>query len=378
VTARLVQDATRRDRSPQTSTNETRWTCAFVNNMPDGAFDATERQYLELLDAGSGFEVIDVRRYAMDVVARGERTAARIAEEYSPVFDVYLDPPDVLIVTASKPIETKMRDELYWADLAELLSWGSENVASMLVSCLSAHAAMTIFDGIERVRLASKCTGVFAQQVDRTHPLTFEFEPEILLPHTRNNTVTLDALVHSGYRIAIHSDEIGWSVATKEIGGCNVVFVQSHPEYEPSSCCASIIATLAATFCTSATICPSCRFTVWRPRTGRNWRNCTNRSSGADEIQRSSTSTRSMTSASALRGPGAPWPSAFTRTGWLALRGGGMSSMRDETITIQVESDRPVALAIYQSVAYDFIDAKHDQLPTGCSVVRKRAFGEKS
>jgi hypothetical protein len=52
--------------------------------------------------------------------------------------------------------------------------------------------------------------------------------------------------------------------------------------------------------------------------------------------------------------------------------------MRDETITIQVDSDRPVALAIYQSVAYDFIDAKHDQLPTGCSVVRKRAFGEKS
>lgn len=235
MTVRLVQDVTRRRRSPQASTNQTRWTCAFVNNMPNGAFDATERQYLELLNAGSGSEVIEVRRYAMAVVARGERTAARIAEEYSPVFDVYLDPPDLLIVTASKPIETKMRDELYWADLAELLSWGSANVASMWLSCLTAHAAMTIFDGIERVRLPSKCTGVFAQQVDRTHPLALGLEREILLPHTRNNTVPLDALVHSGYRIAIQSDEVGWSVATKEIDGCSVVFVQGHPEYDPSS-----------------------------------------------------------------------------------------------------------------------------------------------
>ncbi len=235
MAVRLVHDATRRNRSPERSANQTRWTCAFVNNMPDGAFEATERQYLELLDAGSGSEVIEVRRYAMAVVARGEPTTARIAAEYSPVSDVYLDPPDLLIVTASKPIETKMRDELYWADLAELLSWGSENVASMLLSCLSAHAGMTIFDGIERVRLPSKCTGVFSQQVDRTHPLALGLEPEILLPHTRNNTVPQDALVHSGYRLPIQSATVGWSVATKEIAGCNVVFVQGHPEYEPSS-----------------------------------------------------------------------------------------------------------------------------------------------
>jgi|GEM_PF-6678251 len=46
--------------------------------------------------------------------------------------------------------------------------------------------------------------------------------------------------------------------------------------------------------------------------------------------------------------------------------------MREETIAIhggcQVDSTRPVAVPIYQTVAYDFIDA----------VVRKRAFGEKS
>ena len=30
------------------------WRCALVNNMPDAAFGATERQFVGLLDAGSG------------------------------------------------------------------------------------------------------------------------------------------------------------------------------------------------------------------------------------------------------------------------------------------------------------------------------------
>jgi homoserine O-succinyltransferase len=31
------------------------------------------------------------------------------------------------------------------------------------------------------------------------------------------------------------SREVGWSMVSKEIGRCNVVLVQGHPEYEPSS-----------------------------------------------------------------------------------------------------------------------------------------------
>lgn len=50
-----------------------RWTCALVNNMPDGAFDATERQYLDLLGAGSGDDVLEVRRYTVEGVPEGRR-----------------------------------------------------------------------------------------------------------------------------------------------------------------------------------------------------------------------------------------------------------------------------------------------------------------
>jgi homoserine O-succinyltransferase len=210
-------------------------TVGFVNNMPDGAFDATERQFLHLLDAGSGTEVIDVHRYTMAGVPRGEVVGARIAEQYEPVAAVRNEPPDLLIVTGSNPVEARMEDEPYWSDMVELLTWGSQHVPSMLLSCLSAHAALTVFNGIERGRLASKCTGVFMQEVDVTHPLAAGLEPEIVLPHSRTSAVPQDALRQAGYHIAIESDAVGWGVATRDIAASKVVLVQGHPEYDPSS-----------------------------------------------------------------------------------------------------------------------------------------------
>ena len=41
------------------------WTCALVNNMPDAAFGATERQFVGLLDAASGCETVVLTRYTM-------------------------------------------------------------------------------------------------------------------------------------------------------------------------------------------------------------------------------------------------------------------------------------------------------------------------
>jgi homoserine O-succinyltransferase len=210
-------------------------TCGFVNNMPDGAFDATERQFLHLLDAGSGSEVIDVRRYTMAGVPRGEVVAARIAEQYAPVAAIRQEPPDLLIVTGSNPIEARIEDEPYWADMVDLLTWGSQHVPSMLLSCLSAHAALTVFDGIERGRLNSKCTGVFTQQVDVAHPLAAGLDPETVLPHSRTSVVPQDALRRAGYHIAMQSEAVGWSVATRDIAASKVVLVQGHPEYDPSS-----------------------------------------------------------------------------------------------------------------------------------------------
>jgi homoserine O-succinyltransferase/O-acetyltransferase len=234
MTVRLAT-APAHDDSPESSGSPAPLTCALVNNMPDGAFDATERQYVSLLEEGSGSDVLKVRRYTMSGVPRGEQTSARIAKEYLPLTNIYLDPPDFLIVTGSNPIETHIEDELYWDDLFELLTWSRSHVGSTLLSCLSAHAALTIYDDIARVRLPTKCTGVFSQSVDATHPLTAGLEGEIELPHSRWNSAPREALELAGYDVVIQSEATGWSVATRQEGEHELVLVQGHPEYDPSS-----------------------------------------------------------------------------------------------------------------------------------------------
>ena len=233
---RLARAASAGSGSPTDGGNRpASWRCALVNNMPDGAFEATERQFVDLLDAGSGCETIEVSRHTMAGVPRGDRAAARIAEEYATIEEIVRNPPDLLIVTGSNPLEPRIEDEPYWADLAALLSWGRDNVPSMLLSCLSAHAALAVFDGIERTRLTAKCTGVFPQLADPTHPLATDLESPIVLPHSRLNTVAESAVRAAGYRVALGSEAVGWSVITKEFGGAEVVLVQGHPEYDPSS-----------------------------------------------------------------------------------------------------------------------------------------------
>jgi len=212
-----------------------RWTCALVNNMPDSAFVATEEQYLGLLDAASGEQTIAVRRCTMDGVPRGEPAAARIAAQYEPLGRLRQQPPDVLIVTGSNPLAARIEDEPYWHELVELLTWGRGQIPTMLLSCLSAHAALVLFAGLKRHTLPEKCTGVFSQVTEPAHPLVSGLDLPIVLPHSRLNTVEVGDVTGAGYQLALHSDLVGWSVATKVVDHSQVVLVQGHPEYEPSS-----------------------------------------------------------------------------------------------------------------------------------------------
>lgn len=209
--------------------------CAFVNNMPDSAFDATERQFVDLLDVASRDRCVEVFRYAMDTVPRGEVTAERIAQDYAPFRDLYARAPDILIVTGSNPIEVEIRDEPYWSDLVELLMWSRDEVKSTLLSCLSAHATLEVFDDVRRVRLGAKCTGVFPQSVDGGHRLAKGFDTETVLPHSRWNAVPTELVERAGYEVVVGSPETGWGVAVKEREERSLLLVQGHPEYDPSS-----------------------------------------------------------------------------------------------------------------------------------------------
>jgi len=203
--------------------------------MPDAAFVSTESHFVGLLEAASGPDVIEVRRHTMDGVVRGADAAARIRAHYTPLADLFADPPDVLIVTGSNPIQAHIEDEPYWIDMVDLITFAAGRIPLVLLSCLSAHAALVALDGLKRDALIDKCTGVFAQEADPLHYLCDRLVPPLVLPHSRRHGVPSAEVRDAGYRIALGSRTEGWSVATKRIGATELVLVQGHPEYGPDS-----------------------------------------------------------------------------------------------------------------------------------------------
>src|SRR6202041_3080086 len=61
------------------------------------------------------------------------------------------------------------------------------------------------------------------------------FVEPLLLPHSRWNAVPDDVVRAAGYEVALASEATGWSVVTKRVDRSEVVLVQGHPEYDPSS-----------------------------------------------------------------------------------------------------------------------------------------------
>jgi len=122
---------------------------AFVNNMPDSAFDETERQFLGLLE-GATREIGDITvrfsRYSLPVSSEVRRRAAG-RSDYWPIDHICVGQPDGLIVTGTEPLTDDLRTESYWDALAELIGWAEGSTASTLLSCLAAHAAALLSTG---------------------------------------------------------------------------------------------------------------------------------------------------------------------------------------------------------------------------------------
>ena len=208
-------------------------TVALVNNMPDSAFLDTENQFraaaLSSGGAGIAFEL-----YAIEEIPRSEEIAAVIEQRYRGLDQLWTRPPDALIVTGTEPTQPQLRSEPYWPYLARLLEWAGDHVTTTLLSCLSSHASLLLFDGIERVPRPVKCSGVFEGSVeDPTDPLAAGLPRAVPIPHSRLNGVPEAALRDTGYRVVIGtgSSGAGWSVAAREQAGGLFVLCQGHPEY---------------------------------------------------------------------------------------------------------------------------------------------------
>lgn len=209
-------------------------TIGLINNMPDGALEATERQFLSLLDAASGAMQVRLHLFSFSGVSRSGEAATRVRTFYSGVDKLWNKRLDGLIVTGREPMAARLTEETYWKEFTQAIKWARENTHSSIWSCLAAHAAVLYSDGIPRVRKRTKQCGIFDCAVVAGHSITSGIGLRLKLPHSRWNGLSEWELRRHGFSVLTRSQEVGVDAFARKDNSLFVYF-QGHPEYEPNS-----------------------------------------------------------------------------------------------------------------------------------------------
>ena len=226
----LAVDKGRRDLADKFSTPNC-VTIGLVNNMPDAALEATERQFVSLIEAAAANAVVNLKLFSIPSVPRGVQARLKLAEEYRDISKLADAALDGLIVTGTEPRALSLKDEPYWSALTAVIDWARDNTASTVWSCLAAHAAVLHIDGVERRALAAKRFGVFDCAPAAAHPMTMGGAPRLCIPHSRYNDLPERALTSCGYKILNRSAAAGVDSFVK-LDRSLFLYFQGHPEYE--------------------------------------------------------------------------------------------------------------------------------------------------
>ena len=206
----------------------------LINNMPDGALKATERQFQTLLDAAAYGVSVHLSLYALPDVPRSDSGRRHISRFYSSIENLWGSRLDGLIVTGADPQTANLADEPYWGSLTKVIEWAEHNTRSTVWSCLAAHAVVLHNDGIGRRRLPDKRFGVFECARVSDHQLTAGVPPLFQMPHSRWNDIPGNQLADCGYRVLSRDKDGGVDAFVKQ-GKSLSVFFQGHPEYDVNS-----------------------------------------------------------------------------------------------------------------------------------------------
>jgi len=206
----------------------------IVNNMPDSALLATERQFTALVQNAAAGRPVRIRYFSLPSVPRSTEALDRMRGTYRGLAELEAASIDALIITGTEPKAPKLSDEPYWDEFKSLVDWAADNTKSTVFSCLAAHGAVLHMDGIERRRLAHKCSGVYEAEVLTRHPLLEGFTAPLQVCHSRWNTLDANELARAGYSVLTQS-VAGVDTFAKKIGHSDFIFYHGHPEYDDAS-----------------------------------------------------------------------------------------------------------------------------------------------
>ncbi|MBV8927371.1 MAG: homoserine O-succinyltransferase [Bradyrhizobium sp.] len=206
-------------------------TVALINNMPDSALKATERQFMRLVQSAAGKTRIRFHCLALPTVVRSKPARDYIEKEYVDIAELGRLHIDGLIVTGAEPLATTLPQEPYWREFIDLVEWARTNTRSTIWSCLAAHAAVLHLDGIKRRQLPQKCSGVYDCARTGDDWLTNDLPPSFKVSHSRLNEVRESDLIAHGYQLLTHSEQAGVDSFSRNEAS-RFIFFQGHPEYD--------------------------------------------------------------------------------------------------------------------------------------------------
>jgi homoserine O-succinyltransferase/O-acetyltransferase len=209
-------------------------TIGFINNMPDPAFEATERQFSDLIRTAASDVVVRLLLFTIPEVPRSDFMRQELGDRYRDICELWDTHLDGLIVSGTEPVMKNLKDEPYWDTLTQVIDWAGDNTASSIWSCLAAHAAVLHTEGIERRALGEKLFGVFDCEAVDLHPMTSDAGPGVRVPHSRLNELPERALAASGYRILTRSAGAGVDMFARHDRSFQL-FLQGHLEYEATT-----------------------------------------------------------------------------------------------------------------------------------------------
>lgn len=203
----------------------------LLNMMPDAALRVTERQFMRLVGSCNKIAQFYVHPFSIPGLPRSPEAAAYIEQYYTPFEQLQKEGLDALIITGANVSNPSLDQEPFWHPLIDVVSWATENVTSILCSCLATHALVKHLYGIDRRRLPRKRWGVYSHRVTQPmHPLLRDINTRFDVPHSRYNAITHDQLEQAGLTILAESPdrEVHMAVSPDQF---RLIFFQGHPEY---------------------------------------------------------------------------------------------------------------------------------------------------
>ncbi len=205
----------------------------LVNNMPDSAVMATQRQFIRLLEEGAGSFEVSLGLMTLSSVERSAEARREMAALYRSPVGFSAAPPDAIIVTGAEPRAAELDQEPYWRELTTLFDAARARAHATLASCLAAHALALHRDRVRRRPSLVKWSGIYRTEIVSSHPLARGLEPGFT-PHSRWNGLDEAELVAKGYLMLTRAGEAGVDMFIKDEDHL-ALFFQGHPEYDSDS-----------------------------------------------------------------------------------------------------------------------------------------------